>query len=197
MDNEAVARRKNMGKHVKLPPPKNVKTTKKADEKGGFIFLVKDQGEGAGKVAVIILKVIELILTTIFAVVLGIFAPLCIWHGDIVEAEVASDPSAVWWLISSIIYIVGLFFVMLGHSKIAVFIHAAAAAGTLITYHFYTRLFEGFESNGPTALYMPCLFITVATIGIMLIINVPKWIDKHTRKENEEAPSILGDKKKR
>ena len=185
-----------MGKHVKLPPPKNAKLPQKAEEKSGFVFFVKDQGQGAGKVAVIILKVIELILTTIFALVLGIFAPLCIWYGDIVEAEVASDPSATWWLISSIIYIVGLFFVMFGHSKIATAIHIAAAAGTLITYNFYLRLFDGFESNGPTALYMPSIFITVATIGIMLIINVPKWVDKHTQKLNEVAPSILGDRKK-
>lgn len=186
-----------MGKHVKLPPPKNVKKPQKAEEKGGFVFFVKDQGQGAGKVAVIILKVLELILTTIYALVLGIFAPLCIWFGDIVEAEVASDPSAVWWMISSIVYIIGLFFVMFGRSKIATVIHIAAAAGTLVTYHFYTKLFEGFESNGPTALYMPCIFITIATIGIMLIINIPKWIDKHVQKENAVAPSILGDKKKR
>lgn len=185
-----------MGKHVKLPPPKNAKKPQKVEEKDGFFFFVKDQGEGAGKVAVIILKVIELILTTIFALVLGIFAPLCIWYGDIVEPEVASDPSALWWLISSIIYIIGLFFVMFGHSKIATTIHVAAAVGTLITYHFYTQLFEGYESNGPTALYMPCIFITIVTVGIMLIINIPKWIDKHTQKENEVAPSILGDRKK-
>ena len=186
-----------MGKHVKLPPPKNAKNPPKEEIKEGFVFFVKDQGQGAGKVVVIILKVIELILTTIFALVLGIFAPLCIWYGDIVEAEVASDPSAVWWMISSIIYIIGLFFVMFGHSKIATVIHIAAAAGTLTTYHYYLQLFEGYDSNGPTVLYMPSIFITVVTIGIMLIINIPKWIDKHTQKANEVAPSILGDKKKK
>lgn len=186
-----------MGKHVKLPPPKNAKKSQKAEEKGGFIFFVKDQGEGAGKVAVIILKVIELILTTIFAVVLGIFVPLCIWNGDIVDAEVAADPSAVWWLISSILYIIGLFVLMFGHSKIATCIHLAAAAGTLTTYHFYIELMDGFEGNGPTALYMPSLFITVLTVAIMLIINIPKWIQKRVERDNEVAPSILGDKKKK
>lgn len=186
-----------MRKQVKLPPPKNVKNPPKAEKKEGFVFFVKDQGQGAGKVAVIILKVIELMLTTVFALVLGIFAPLCIWFGDIVEPEVAADPSALWWLISSIIYIIGLFFVMFGHSRIAAAVHVAAAAGTLMTYNFYMQLFDGYESNGPTALYMPSLFITVATIGIMLIINIPKWIDKHTQKVNEVAPSILEVKKKK
>ena len=186
-----------MKKQVKLPPPKNVKKPQLKEEKEGFVFFIKDQGKGAGKVAVIILKVIELILTTIFALVLGIFAPLCIWYGDIVDAEVAADPSALWWMISSIVYIIGLFFIMFGHSKIATVIHIAAAAGTLTTYSYYIKLFEGYEGNGPTVLYMPSLFITVVTIGIMLIINVPKWIEKYEEKANEEAPSILGDKKKK
>ncbi|MDE6727362.1 MAG: hypothetical protein K2J80_05415 [Oscillospiraceae bacterium] len=187
-------------KQVKLPPSKSAKNNakKRAEEKdkGGFFFFVKDQGEGAGKVAVIVLKILELVLTTIFALVLGIFAPLCIWNGDIVAEEVAADPSAVWWLISSVVYIIGLFVLMFGHSKIATAIHIAAAVGTLITYSCYLKLFEGFESNGPTALYMPSLFITLITIAIMLIINIPKWIDRHIKKVNEVAPSILGDKKK-
>ena len=186
-----------MKKQVKLPPPKNAKKPQLKEEKEGFVFFVKDQGKGAGKVAVIILKVIELILTTIYALVLGIFAPLCIWFGDIVDAEVAADPSALWWMISSVVYIVGLFFIMFGHSKIATVIHIAAAAGTLMTYSYYIKLFEGYEGNGPTVLYMPSLFITVATVGIMLIINIPKWIDRHTQKMNEVAPSILGDRKKK
>lgn len=182
-------------KQVKLPPKKDVKKKKAEEEKGGFFFFVKDQGEGAGKVAVIILKVIELILTTIFAAVLGIFAPLCIWNGDIVAEEIASDPSAVWWLVSSIVYIIGMFFVMFGRAKTATVIHVMAAVGTLVTYSYYTKLFKGLESSGPTSLYMPSIFITIVTIGIMLIINIPKWVDKHIEKANEAAPSILDGKK--
>lgn len=188
-------------KQVKLTSSKNSKNNKsnakkRAEEKGGFFFFVKDQGEGAGKVAVIVLKVIELILTTIYALVLGIFAPLCIWFGDIVAEEVAGDPSAVWWLASSVVYIAGLFVLMFGRTKIAAVIHGVAAVGTLVTYSYYLKLFEGYESNGPTALYMPSLFITMITIAIMLIVNVPKWIDRHIKKVNEVAPSILDGKKK-
>lgn len=182
-----------MRKQVKLPPPKKAQAPKKSEDKGGFVFFVEDQGEGAGKAAVIVLKILELILTTIFAVVLGIFAPLCIWYGDIVEPEVASDPSAVWWLVSSIVYIIGLFVLMLGKSKAATVIHVIASVGTFVTYHCYIKLFEGYEGNGPTVLYMPCLFITMLTIGIMLIINVPKWVRRRVEKENEAAPSILGE----
>ena len=182
-------------KQVKLPPPKDAK--KRAAEKDSFFFFVRDQGEGAGRVSVIVLKVLELILTTIFAAVLGIFAPLCIWYGDVVAEEMAADPSAGWWLASSIGYIVGLFFVMLGKAKTAAVIHVIAAVGTLVTYSYYTKLFEGYEGTGPTLLYMPSLFITVITIAIMLIINVPKWIERHIAKMSEEAPSILGDKRER
>lgn len=180
-----------MRKQVKLPP-KKAQAPKRSEDKGGFVFFVGDQGEGAGKTAVIVLKILELILTTIFAVVLGIFAPLCIWYGDIVEAEVASDPSAVWWLVSSIVYIIGLFALMLGKSKIATVIHVIASVGTFVTYHYYTKLYEGYEGNGPTVLYMPCLFITMLTIAIMLTINVPKWVRRRVERENEAAPSILG-----
>ena len=186
-----------MRKQVKLPPSKKA-DLKKKEEKEGFIFFVKDQGTGAGKVAVIILKVIELILTTIFALVLGIFVPLIIWYGDTITVEeIVADPSIMWWFISSIVYIIGLFFVMGGHSKIATVIHVAAAAGTLTAYHFNMKLFAASDSSGPAPLYMPSLFITVATVGIMLIINVPKWVEKYEEKANEEAPSILEDKKKK
>lgn len=185
-----------MRKQVKLPPSKSQKDAKasKNEDKGGFVFFVKDQGEGAGKVVVIILKVLELILTTIFAVVLGIFGPLCIWYGDIVDAEVASDPSAVWWLVSSIVYIVGLFVLMFGHSRIATGIHLAAAVGTLITYNGFSILYE---NNNPAPLFMPSLFITVLSVAIMLVINIPKWIKKRIERDSEEAPSILDGKKKK
>ena len=141
----------------------------------------------------IILKVLELIMTTIFALCLGIFGPLAIRAMD--DPEISGDPSSIYWLISSAIYIVGLFVLMLGHSKIATVIHVIAAAGTLVTYSSYMQMFRDVETGkGPTALYMPCLFITVMTIVIMLLINLPKWVDKRVRKANEQAPSILGDR---
>lgn len=185
-----------MGKQVKLPPKKGAENkSKKASEKEAFYFFAKDQGTGAVKVFVIILKVLELIVTTIFAFVLGIFGPLCIWNGDIVEAEVAADPSAMWWMISSIIYVVGMFVMMFGHTKTAAVIHIAAAGGTLVTYKLFTELYKNAATNGPTMLYMPSLIITVLSVIIMLAVNVPKWIDRRVEQENEEAPSILEDRR--
>ena len=180
-----------MRKQVKLPnKDKSTKTTPQNTD-SAFYFFVKDQGTGAGTVAVIVLKIIELILTTIYGVMLGIFTPIIIWNGNLVDEAVANDPSAVCWLITSVVYIIGLFVLMLGHSKTAAVIHIIAAAGTITTYSLYRKLFEGYETSGPTASYMPCLFITVITVAVMLIINVPKWIEKRIERDNEQAQSIL------
>ena len=176
---------------------KNVKLTSKKSEpkpkSGGNFFFVEDQGEGAARVAVIVLKLVEIVLTTVYALCLGIFAPLIIWLGA-EEVETAYGITAGIWFGSSIVYIIGLFTVMLGHSKTASVMHALASVGTLITYQRYRRLFADIpDSSGPTGLYMPCLFITLATVFIMLLINVPKWMDRRIQKLNEKAPSILGD----
>lgn len=169
---------------------KQSKKPQKAKE--SYFFFVKDQGEGAAKVAVIVLKLAEIALTTIFALCLGIFSPIIIWTGE--EAEVfAGNPVLVLWFISSILYIIGLFVVMLGHSKAACAIHIAAAVGTLLTYSGFRELFKEIPNEyGPSGLYMPCLFITVLTVIIMFLINFPKWLDKQIEQENAAAPSILG-----
>lgn len=171
---------------------KKKQSKKPQKAKDSYFFFVKDQGEGAAKVAVIVLKLAEIALTTIFALCLGIFAPIIIWTGE--EAEVfAGDPTLVLWFISSILYIIGLFVVMLGHSKSACAVHIAAAVGTLLTYGGFRELFKEIpDEYGPSGLYMPCLFITVLTIIIMFLINFPKWLDRQLEQENAAAPSILG-----
>ena len=177
-----------MGKNIKL----KAKSPEKENTKESFFFFVKDQGEGTIRIAVIILKIVELIMTTIFGLCLGIFGPICIWFG-FDDPAIASDPSTTFWLVSSIIYIIGLFILMMGHSKVASVVHLIAAVGTILTYVNYLRMFKDIsDSNGPTVLYMPCLFITVITLTIMLLLNMPRWIDDHVRKVNEQAPSILG-----
>ncbi len=177
----------NMGKKNK-PSKRNAGSPKKES----YFFFVKDQGEGAAKVAVIVLKLAEIALTTIFALCLGIFAPIIIWNGE--DAELfTGNPALPLWFASSILYIIGMFVIMLGHSKIASGIHIAAAVGTLLTYSSFTKLFEELPGNrGPSGLYMPCLFITILTIIIMFLINFPKWLDKRIEQENAASPSILG-----
>ncbi len=167
---------------------RNAKSPKK---ESGF-FLMKDQGEGAARIAIIVLKLAEIALTTIFALCLGIFAPIIIWNSEDAESF-AGNPVLGLWFASSILYIIGMFSVMLGHSRTAAAIHAAASVGTLITYSCFSKMYEEFpDTRGPSGLYMPCLFITILTIIIMFLIHFPKWLDKQIEQENAAAPSILG-----
>ena len=167
------------------------KKTKKKQE--GFMFFVPDQGEGAAKVIVILIKVLMLIVTTICCLCFGILGPICIWVGEY-DPSVAENPAVVTWLISSVIYIIGTFVIMLGHSRIAAVIDCAAAAGSLVTYYlFVTRAADPELSVGPTALYMPSIALTVFAVVIAMLINIPKWAEKQAIKAREKAPSILSD----
>ena len=163
------------------------------EEKEEFYFFVKDQGEGAARVVVIVLKVLELIITSIFALCLGIFAPIYVLT-DLDITDTISMAAGTWWLVASALYIVGTFVVMLGHSKVASIIHVLAAVCTFVTYYNYMMMFSEIpDNNGPTVLYMPCLFLTVITVVIMLLINLPKWIDKRLQKDRAVAPSIIAE----
>ncbi len=160
---------------------------------GGFIFFVPDQGEGAAKAIVIALKVIMLIITSICALCFGILGPVCIWVGEY-DPEVVENPAILTWLISSCVYIIGTFVIMLGHSRIASVIDIIAAAGSLVTYYlFVSHSADPDISVGPTMLYMPCLALTVLAVVIAMLINIPKWLEKQAQKANEKAPSIIDD----
>ena len=77
------------------------------------MFFVPDQGEGAAKVIVILLKVLMLIGTTILCLCFGILGPICIWIGEY-DPAVTGNPAIVTWLVTSIVYIIGTFVIMLG-----------------------------------------------------------------------------------
>lgn len=170
---------------------KSSKKQKKQDD--GFMFFVPDQGEGAAKVIVILLKVLMLIGTTIICLCFGILGPICIWIGEY-DPSVTENPAIVTWLITSIIYIIGTFVIMLGHSRIASVIDCVASVGSLVTYYlFVTKAQDPELSVGPTMLYMPALILTVLAVAIAMLINIPKWAEKQAIKAREKAPSILSD----
>lgn len=144
--------------------------------------------------AIMLMRGFDVVLTAIFALCLGIFAPLCIIMGT-EDPEYAGDISTTFWLISSVLYTFGIFVLMLGNTKTAALIHTVAGVGTLVTFFRYMELFKDVPDNiGPFWLYMPCLLITALTVTITLLTNVPKWRKEKKRKQNEKAPSILGDK---
>lgn len=156
------------------------------------MFFVPDQGEGAAKVIVIILKVLMLVAATILCLVFGILGPVVIWVSDF-DPSIAGNPAVLTWLISSCIYIVGTFVIMLGHSRIAAVIDCVATIGSLVTYYlFVTRAADPELNVGPTMLYMPSISLTVLAVVIAMLINIPKWAEKQAEKAHAQAPSIFG-----
>ena len=174
---------------------KQIKINKKNEEApklGGGVFAA-EYCTGKTLAVVTVLKLLEMIIVTVFGLFMGIFAPLSIFLG-VEDADAFAIQAAVSWLIASALYIGGFFTLMLGNSKIALIIHTLAAVGTFVTYSSYMQMFKDDPNSvGPSVLYMPCLFITLLTLAIMLVINVPKWFDRRMKKLNEKAPSILGD----
>lgn len=173
---------------------KNIKLNKKPEQpapKETRFFFVKDQGTGAVRVLIIIFKLIELFLTTVYGVCLGIFAPLALWFGA--ETDVNYTAPAVLWLVSSLFYIAGLFMLIFAKEKPASVTHGIAAVLTFATYASFRSVLKEYEVNGPAELFMPSLIITVLTVTILLLLNIPEWIKKYIEKRDEKAPSILGD----
>ena len=107
-----------MSKKKNPQTAKKSQTSKRSGKKHDeFFFFVPDQGEGFAKGVVIALKVIMLIVTTICCLVFGIFGPVVIWTSGSFIESVSGNPGVVSWLISSCIYIVGTFVIMLGDRK--------------------------------------------------------------------------------
>ena len=178
-----------MRNNIKLTSKKSAKKKQKP-QFDGFFFFVKDQGTGAARIIVIILKVLELIMTTIFGLVLGIFGPIIIMKSDLVDPEISRSPGFVVWIIASALYIIGMFVLMLGRSKTASAIHIGAMTATLITHMIIGALFADMRNNLAN-LYLPCVFITIMTLAVMLLINIPKVIEHKIQRDNEAAPSVF------
>lgn len=179
-----------MGKQIKLN--KKTDTSQQKNQRDSHFFFVKDQGEGAVRVLIIIFKLLEIILTTIFAVCVGIIAPLVLMLGE--PDEINCTAAAIPWIISSVLYIIGLFLMIFNLSRVGAGVHIAAAVGTLVTYGNFRAILKDYpDLQSPTHLYMPCLLITALSAAIMMMVNIPIWWEDYTKKQNEKAPSILGD----
>lgn len=181
-----------MAKNIKLNTKK-----KEADGriyiKGGFFH--RYLCSRTTSVVIMVLQVLSLILTTIFALVLGVFGSL-VAMAD-VYADVGSyvQTAIILWLVSSIVYVLGEFVLFLGFSRIASIVHGVAAAMLIAIYCLFNLASEAsnIDSIGPTMIYMPCLLITLISVCVAMIVNIPLWLDKKAELDNEVAPSILAD----
>lgn len=146
-----------------------------------------------------ILKFIMLFLAAIWGIGCGILFPAVILAvgPEIVPADIAESPYIIVWLITSIIgYVIPAVLVMCKFCKAASIMSIIGFAGTLTVYSGFAELYKYTEeSNGPTELYMPCIFITIIIIAITVLENADKikgMLDGRREKENAPAPSIFG-----
>ncbi len=146
------------------------------------------------KVAVKILKVLEIIVAAIWGIVCGIITPLLIIYGDIVPADLAEHYVFKVWIASSAVYIIGTFIVMLKGYKTALGFHAAGLISSIYIYGVFQGLLQ--NGNGMAAgLYMPLMLLTAFTLAIVIMANYDKInqkLNKSKEKQFEAAPSLLG-----
>lgn len=148
------------------------------------------------KAIIIILKVLILILTTIWGVILGVFAPLSVMFGDIVNSTISSDPIIWVWLINSVVcYVGGTVLVMLDCMKIAAIVQTIGLGVTLYIHVAFTALLTSVNGGVLPVMYMPSIFISILTIILMAVVNWKSWNEKLAAKDKakyDASPSILG-----
>ncbi len=152
----------------------------------------------------LILKIILLILAAIWGVGCGILFPAVILSsgGELVAEELASDPVIVVWLVTAAVgFVIPAVLTVCRFHKTASVLSLLGFGGILYVYARFAELYAGTEgTNGPTELYLPCIFITILILLITAIENRGKlkaYLEKRSAKEEQSAPSIFGESGKR
>ena len=155
------------------------------------------------KVLSVILKILIVLSTCIWGVACGVLFPLVILlsDGSMVSPDIATHHVIPVWLIVSVVgYLLPAAFVLCRRYKLAAGFSLAGLIGILYVYAKFAELYVYTpESNGPTELYMPCIFITIGVLALAVIENrdsIRKKMEQKAEKENAVAPSILGDDRK-
>lgn len=151
----------------------------------------------------LILKIILLILAAIWGIGCGILFPAMILSSDggIVAAELAADPVFVVWLVTAAAGLVlPTILTVCRFYKTASVLSLLGFGGILYVYARFAELYAGSATNGPTELYLPCIFITILILLITAIENRGKlkaYLDKKSADKDRPAPSIFGDSEKK
>ncbi|MDR2531376.1 MAG: hypothetical protein LBC82_00830 [Oscillospiraceae bacterium] len=140
------------------------------------------------KAAKITVRVLVILLTSVWGFFFGILAPIVLMNGDL---EVSSHYIMKVWLVAAIAgYFVPCFLIMLGRAKIAA---CFAIAGTALTLFIHVIL-EPITVENASFMYLPQIFITILIILYVFITN-PHYISdikqKRYERLNAPAPSIL------
>lgn len=156
------------------------------------------------KVFGLILKIVLLILAAIWGIGCGILFPAMILStGDqLVAAPIAEDPVIVIWLVTAIVgFVIPAALTVCGLCKTASVLSLLGFGGILVVYARFAELYAGVKgNNGPTELYLPCIFMTILILLITAIENREKIkavLDHKSEDQDRPAPSIFGDSDKK
>lgn len=155
------------------------------------------------KILSIILRILIVISTCIWGVACGVLFPLVILlsDGSLINPEIANHHVIPVWLIVSLVgYVLPAAFILCRRYKLAAGFSLAGLVGVLYVYAKFAELYVNTpDSNGPTELYLPCIFITIGILVLAVIENrqlIFKKFEQHSEKKNAAAPSILSDERK-
>lgn len=151
----------------------------------------------------LILKIILLILAAIWGIGCGILFPAMILATgeELVAAAIADDPVIVIWLVTAIVgFVIPAILTICRFYKTASVLSLLGFGGILTVYARFAELYVGSETNGPTELYLPCIFMTILILLITAIENrgkIKAYLDKKSEDDDRPAPSIFGDSEKK
>ncbi len=152
------------------------------------------------KILSLILKIIETLIVCVWGVAVGVFFPVCIMAvgAEIVPEDIAARTDImVIWLVSAVIFVLAAALIFMKHYRVAAALSVVGLAGVLAVDIMFAEQYRyTAESTGPDDLYLPLIFATLLDIFILVIeerANFAKLFEAKKKKEDEKAPSILGD----
>ncbi|MCL2108005.1 MAG: hypothetical protein FWH20_01490 [Oscillospiraceae bacterium] len=134
------------------------------------------------KAVKITIKVLVILLTSIWGLIFGLFVPLMMRSDEYFEVM---HGILLFWVIMSIVgYFVPCFLVMLNLSKTAAGFSLVGTALALYLHSLITPYFTG------SFMYLPQMFMSIFTILYVFAIN-PQYFQKRRDRDNAPAQSVL------
>ena len=146
------------------------------------------------KAAKIFIKIVAILLTSVWGVLFGILTPVFIMGGDL---PVASHYIIKVWLVMAVAgYLAPCVFVMLDMSRTAAAFSVSGTALSLFIHGVMSSMFNPSDADKIDAsfMYLPQIFMTILTILYIFVVN-PQYLSginrKRAAKFNAPAPSIM------
>ncbi|MCM1335406.1 MAG: hypothetical protein NC084_04835 [Bacteroides sp.] len=148
----------------------------------------------------VFLKVVLLILAAIWGIGCGVLFPVMILStgAELVPEAIAADAVIVVWLATAVVgYVIPAILTLCGFYKTASVLSLLGFGGVVAVYARFAALYaDTAGSNGPTELYLPCIFITILILAVTAIENrerLKSFLDRKSEEKDKPAPSIFGD----